>query len=87
MINIEVKDSVLGSDFMDNDAAAEMTANIILSDDVTCPTALHAFIEVLKLVGYMDSSILTALDDELDSLKENIEINHKTKLEIFGSEE
>lgn len=87
MINIEVKDSVLGSDFMDNDAAAEMTANIILSDDVTCSTALHAFIEVLKLVGYMDSSILIALDDELDSLKENIEINHKTKLEIFGSEE
>lgn len=87
MINIVVKDSILGSDFMDSDAAAEMAANIILSDDVTCSTALHAFIEVLKLVGYMDSSILAALDDELDSLKGSIEINHKTKLEIFGSEE
>lgn len=87
MINIEVKDSVLGSDFMDSEAAAYMTANIILSDDVTCSTAVHTFVEVLKLVGYMDSSILAALDDELDSLKGSIEINHKTKLEIFGSEE
>ena len=87
MINIEVKDSVLGSDFMDSEAAADMTANIILSDNVTCSTALHTFIEVLRLVGYLDATILAALDDELDSLKENIKISHKTKLEIFGSEE
>lgn len=87
MINIEVKDSILGSDFMDDETAANMTANIILSDDVTCSTAVHTFVEVLKLVGYMDASILTALNDELDSLKEDIEINFKGKLEIFGSEE
>ena len=87
MINIVVKDSILGSDFMDDETAANMTSNIILSNEVTCSTAVHTFVEVLKLVGYMDASILTALDDELDSLKDNIEINHKRKLEIFGSEE